>query len=129
MPIGYYLKKVDNLLTSGINQIHGAYGLTRTDWQILNTIQERGRMDRQGLFEILSGIENFELINKAVSGLIHKDLLKEGKELALTGEGEKVYQSCLEKQVGFRKKSMENISEQEYGQIIATLEKIIHNLQ
>jgi len=38
LPIGYYLKKTDNLLTEGINNIHKEFNLTRTDWQILNSI-------------------------------------------------------------------------------------------
>lgn len=33
MPIGFYLKKADNLLNENINRIHSEMGITRTDWQ------------------------------------------------------------------------------------------------
>ena len=75
MPIGYYLKKVDNLLTDGINKIHAENGLTRTDWQILNTINGSGNMDRQAISGLLSEFANNETINNAISGLITNGLV------------------------------------------------------
>lgn len=128
MPIGYYLKKVDNLLTDGINKIHAENGLTRTDWQILNTINGSGNMDRQAISGLLSEFANNETINNAISGLITNGLVSGSKELKLTDKGKEVFRTCLQKQTSFRQKSMQNLTEQEYLQLIATLEKIMDNL-
>lgn len=128
MPIGYYLKKVDNLLTDGINKIHAENGLTRTDWQILNTINGSGNMDRQAISGLLSEFANNETINNAISELITNGLVSGNKELKLTDKGKEVFRTCLQKQTSFRQKSMQNLTEQEYLQLIATLEKIMDNL-
>jgi len=128
MPIGYYLKKVDNLLTDGINKIHAENGLTRTDWQILNTINGSGNMDRQAISGLLSEFANNETINNAISGLITNGLVSGNKELKLTDKGKEVFRTCLQKQTSFRQESMQNLTEQEYLQLIATLEKIMDNL-
>ncbi len=129
LPIGFYLKKADNLLTAGINEIHAEFGLTRTDWQILNTINGRNGLDRQAMSDILSEFANREAINNTIAGLIKNDLLQENNSLALTDKGKDIYQACLQKQISFRQKSMQNITDEEYLQVIATLEKIINNLR
>ncbi|TAH40580.1 MAG: hypothetical protein EYC69_10540 [Bacteroidetes bacterium] len=129
LPIGYYLKKVDNLISDGINRIHMEAGLTRTDWQILNSIIESENRNRELIANLLSEFETSENINNAITRLINNDLLKEAGSITLTDAGNKVFKSCLEKQLLFRQKSMEGISDQEYLQLISTLEKIIENIK
>lgn len=41
MPIGYWIKQADELLTRGIDDIYSSSGITRTGWQILNSINEK----------------------------------------------------------------------------------------
>lgn len=129
LPIGYYLKKTDNLLTEGINNIHKEFNITRTDWQILNSIDENAEIDRQKIVEPLSEFANNETISEAVAALLNRQLIREEKYFALTEKGKDVYQTCFQKQKAFRQKAMENITEQEYLQTIGTLEKIIANLE
>jgi len=50
LPIGYWLKQVDQLLTEQINQAQAAHGVTRTDWQILNLLYENGRASDEQIF-------------------------------------------------------------------------------
>ncbi len=40
LPIGYWLKKADILLTEGIDKIQLQFGITKTGWQTLNTIAQ-----------------------------------------------------------------------------------------
>lgn len=128
LPIGYYLKKTDNLLTEGINQVHKALGITRTDWQILNSINENVQLDRRELGNLISEFASEGAINEAISVLIDRHLIQDSGYFSLTDKGRDLYQTCLQKQKEFRQKAMKDISEQEYFQTIATLEKIIHNL-
>ena len=46
LPIGYFIKQADYLLTKGINEIQSSLGLTRTDWQILNSFNRRKGANR-----------------------------------------------------------------------------------
>lgn len=126
-PIGYYLKKADNLLTGSINNIHAELGLTRTGWQILNSIKEG--TDKHTILAQLSGFASAEQLNETFSSLAARGWIVDNSTLKLTGEGEETFKNCLQKQTVLRQKSMQNITEQEYLQLITTLEKIIDNLK
>jgi hypothetical protein len=41
LPIGYYVKLVDQLFTERINAVQAEFDLTRVTWQILNFISEQ----------------------------------------------------------------------------------------
>jgi len=129
LPIGYYLKKVDNLLTEGINQIHKEHNINRTQWQILNSVKENPGIAREQIAGLLSEFDRKEAINQAISNLVERGLIHENAALNLTSQGEELFEICLKKQTAFRQKAMKNITEEEYNQIIATLEKIIENLE
>jgi DNA-binding MarR family transcriptional regulator len=129
LPIGYYIKMADTLLTDGINNVHQESGLTRTDWQVLNCIEERDITDRKTICEILSKFSSAATIDNTVSALIERGLIKDDKMLRFTEKGKVVFEASFKKQALFRQKFMRNISEEEYLQLIATLEKIVDNLK
>lgn len=129
LPIGYYLKKADNLLTEGINSIHNEFGIKRLDWQILNTINEDVEMDRQKLSETLLEFATQDQINSTVDILSEKQFIKDEKFLSLAEKGKTIYQKCVARQKEFRQKAMRNITESEYIQMTTTLEKMIKNLE
>ena len=122
-----YLKKADNLLTECINGIHSALGLTRLDWQILNSIKES--WERNKILSVLSEFASTERLSEAIADLIKRDLVADGPVLQLTSKGKKMFNTCLENQKAFREKSIHNVSEEEYLQMILTLEKLIDNLE
>lgn len=127
LPIGYYLKKTDNLLTERINKIHSDFGLTRTEWQIMNSIHEG--VDKNTLLTQLLEFASIEQLNELITELSKRSFVEETPLLKLTDRGEEIFKSCLQKQTELRQKSMQNITEQEYIQLITTLEKIIDNLK
>lgn len=129
LPIGYYLKKVDQLLTAGINAILTEFDISRTHWQILNCISESANSSQQEIRQLLEPFADPSSLDDCISQLIKRGLVVAGVQLSLTGRGETVYQSSLQKQKAFREKVMKNVSKQEYLQIITTLEKIIENLE
>ena len=47
LPIGYWLKQVDKLITEQIDQAQAVHGVYRTEWQILNLLRENGRDTRE----------------------------------------------------------------------------------
>lgn len=128
-PIGYYLKTADNLLTEGINAIHKDLNITRTDWQILNSVQENPNIKRDDVAQLISEFTSYDEANQIIDALIERGILSESQSLSLTEEGKKLYQDCFERQTEFRLKATQNISEKEYIQTIETLEKIIENLR
>lgn len=46
IPIGYWVKQADEFLMKGINEIHASMQMTRTEWQMNNSIHENITIDR-----------------------------------------------------------------------------------
>jgi DNA-binding MarR family transcriptional regulator len=128
-PIGYYLKKADNLLTEGINDIHKEFNINRTQWQILNSLNESNSIDRNKIIDVLIEFADKESISNTIEIMKNRELIKEDEQLELTENGTDVFNKCFQRQTEFRNKFMKNISEQEYLQTITALEKIIVNLK
>ena len=53
LPIGYWLKQADNLLTKQINAVQAANGVSRSDWQVLNMLKENSSASREHIFETM----------------------------------------------------------------------------
>jgi DNA-binding MarR family transcriptional regulator len=126
--IGYYLKTLDNLLTEHIDRMHAANGLTRAEWQILNSIYCRPNIDTAILVDIVKEFTDIVTAHKLISNLIKKELVTGHKFLKLTGKGRKCYNMVFEMQKAFRRRVAKGISQSEYEQVIRTLDKMIKNL-
>lgn len=129
LPIGYWIKRADELLTKEIDEIQSSFELTRTDWQVLNSIFERGQTDKSELTTLMKPFADLDLLNTILIKFKEDNLLREGTEqLTLTDKGIELHKACFEKQKAFRQKAMADISEQQYQETILTLQKIINNL-
>lgn len=64
LPVGYWIKKADDLLTKGINKIHLSFNIKRTEWQILHYINESNSISEEKLVFVMepfadkSAVEN-----------------------------------------------------------------------
>jgi len=128
MPIGYYLKKADNLLTENINRIHSAFGITRIHWQILHSIYNVSEIEKHTLFQTLKPFADTHSLEKSIAALKERDLISGSDQFSLTESGVNLYNECLQKQIAFRNQTVAGITEQEYFQVISTLEKLIENI-
>lgn len=126
LPIGFYLKKADNVITSGINKIHSELNLNRTDWQILQSIQNGS--DRKTITTQLLEFVSMAECEGRMDSLRQKGWVEGIDPMILTEQGKSVFEICLRKQVEFRQKLMQNVSEQDYVHLISTLERMIENL-
>lgn len=129
LPIGYWIKQVDELLTKGINEMQSSFGLTRTDWQILNSIKENGQNSTSELLSLMRPFVDQNSLDSILKKFRANKLLSdETEKLTLTDRGTELHKACMEKQKSFRQKAMTHISEQQYQETIITLKKIIENL-
>ena len=130
LPIGYYLRKVDNLLSSGIEKIHSANGINRLDWQIIHSLSIQQDMDRKKLSALLQEFADEATVSDALEVLVLRGYIsQQNGNLRLTGEGVRVHETSWQQQQDFRKKTMSNVSEKEYNQLLSILERIIRNLE
>jgi DNA-binding MarR family transcriptional regulator len=129
LPIGYWIKQVDELLTKNINEIQSSFSLTRTDWQILNTLSEQGSIHQNELTVLMKPFLSLTSVEDALSQLKNKQLIiEEDQNLKLTDKGKEHHTACLERQKKFRQDTMAGISEENYQTTIATLQKIVANI-
>ncbi|MCG6191185.1 MarR family winged helix-turn-helix transcriptional regulator [Maribellus maritimus] len=128
LPIGYYLKKTDNLLTENINKIHSNFGITRTDWQIMHTIYAKPGKRETELIALMKEFSSEDSLRNRIQKLKSEDLIENQNSLYLSEKGKNLYHKCLTRQTEFRKQAMKGISEKEYLELINTLEKIIVNI-
>ncbi|QMU30732.1 hypothetical protein [Adhaeribacter radiodurans] len=129
LPIGYWIKQVDTLLTQEINALHATLGITRLKWQILHSIQEKEQINFLALITLLQPFADPETVTKTLAELKNDLLLIENKDdLALTNKGIALHATCQEQQKIFRLKAMAGITEQQYEQTLATLQKIVENI-
>jgi len=130
LPIGYWIKKADELLTKGIDNIQLKFGIDRTSWQILNLIKENDTIRKAELAKLMQPFADENILANILFSLEQENLLnKQSQTLALTAKGVTLHKACFEEQKIFRQKSIQNISEGEYQTTILTLKKLVENLQ
>jgi hypothetical protein len=131
LPIGYYVKQVDKLLTEKINAVQSQFGLTRTSWQILNSIHAQDTMKREELVNFMLQLTGKETVDEILLKFTWDGIVNIEKEnlFSLTDKGKNLFKDCSEKQNEFRRKSMKHVSEEDYQTTISTLEQIIKNLE
>ena len=129
MPIGYWIKQADELLTRGIDDIHSSFRITRTGWQILNSISEKEFIMKVDLTNLMKPFADANNIKDILTKFKAEHLVNEEEQkLTLTDKGIELHKTCFEQQKIFRQKVMSGISEQDYQIAILTLQKIVANL-
>ncbi len=135
LPIGYWLKLVDNLLTEQIDKAQAIHGVSRSDWQILNMLKEIGSASRERIFETMRTFVDASNFNKIMTSLIEhgwveqRQVPKTGMEqFQLTEEGQRRHEVIFATQKEVRQRAMLGISEEEYATVIRVLQQIVSNL-
>lgn len=132
LPIGYWLKKADEVLTSRINAAQEANGLTRTEWQILNVLHETSSASRSQIIELLSPFRDADALGSTIDALIDRGLVEatetETRQLRLTAQGRDLHATALAVQKKIRQQAVQGIREADYGTTIQVLQQIVNNL-
>jgi predicted transcriptional regulator len=130
LPIGYWIKQADNLLSEGINHIHEATGINRTAWQLLHLIWEEKEIIVADLVEMMRPFCNATQVQETLEQLATKNLVVQTTDhsFSLTSEGLEFHDRCFKKQKEFRTITMQNISAEDYAVTVKTLRKMVGNL-
>jgi len=136
LPIGYWLKRADSLLTEQINQLQARHGVSRTDWQTLNLLNESGSSSKERLFESMRTFVDAAGLDEILSRLSQRGWIERGpvsgsgtSEFQLTAEGRRQHTVILATQKEAREKAMRGISAEEYATAIKVLKQIVSNLE
>ena len=134
LPIGYWLKRADELITHAVDRAHAEHGVTRTDWQILNQLREA---DGANLHDLESTMAPFidvfrlgEFLNRLEQrGWVRRSEQDGRVEYRLTAAGQTARQTLLVRQQSVRERTTQGISEDEYATTVRVLQRIVQNLE
>lgn len=132
LPIGYWLKRVHDLLDAAVAHAQAAHGLSRLDWQVLNALWESGTADAEDVHARLQPFADTATIMAALDRLLQRGMAgrtAHGDALALTVRGEAVHAAALAAQRELRGRAMNGVSEAEYEMVLMVLRRVADNLE
>ena len=130
LPIGYWIKKADQLLTEGIDRVQARFGLSRTGWQILNAIKENGSIKEEGLVFLMKPFAGVADVERILEQLEQDGLVEHlHGPYRLSHKGQELHGTCLAGQKEFRVRCMKDISGPAYDTTVSTLRKMVENLE
>ncbi len=134
LPIGYWLKHVDEVITQHVNKVLSANGFNRFQWQLLNTIFEAGTITKKDVFAMLKTFIDSQQLDEFAAAFAKAGWLQiEGEgdttEYTLTEAGKAQRETIFIQQSEVRKRTMQGISEQEYQTVIDVLQRMAKNLE
>jgi len=133
-PIGYWLKRADEVITEHVDRILSDNGFTRFRWQVLNIVYQAGTITRGGIFDTMQTFIDARQLDEIIDGFIKEGwLLKRGEgdaaQLMLTDVGKAQRETAFKLQSEVRRRTMQGISEQEYATVIDVLQRMVKNLE
>jgi aminoglycoside 6'-N-acetyltransferase len=130
LPIGYWIRKADELLTARTDAVQQTNGLTRLGWQALNLIQEAAAPSRDEVAKTLRPFGDAAAVDQTLQGLVEQGLVRlSGGLLEPTAEGAKLHQRALESQRTVRHRAVEGIDGADYATTVRVLQRLVRNLE
>jgi DNA-binding MarR family transcriptional regulator len=125
-PIGYWARQVDQLFTAGLDAALAAHDLTRTHWQVLNSLAEGGGTVPRA--QLAAGLAPFA--DPARIDEILADLEARGwaDGVTLTSAGRAGHAAVQADVARFRARAMTGITPEEYGRTVDVLRRVAGNL-
>jgi aminoglycoside 6'-N-acetyltransferase len=131
LPIGYWIKKADELLTSRIDEAQRQNGLTRLAWQILNMVRDAAAPARNEVAATLRPFARAAVVDETLNALAERGLVRRlpAGLLELTPEGAALHERALESQQTVRSRAVEGIEGADYATTVRVLQRLVRNLE
>ena len=128
-PIGWWVKRLDELLEQGLDTVVAAEGLGRRHWQVLQSAAE-GPVDRPALSAALGPFAGADELDRVVADLTARGWLHGGGgALELTAEGRTAHARLAAAVGAFRRSVAAGLTEEEYARTVAALARMVANLE
>ncbi|MDQ3080635.1 MAG: BlaI/MecI/CopY family transcriptional regulator [Acidobacteriota bacterium] len=133
LPIGYWLKRADELLAVRIDEAQQANGLSRREWQILNVLWELKSVAREELATPMRPFVDATALDDTMRTLVQRGLIEgDGSDASpylLSKQGKETHESALSSQKEIRKRAMEGVSQTDYVTAVSVLQRLVENLE
>lgn len=135
LPIGYWLKQADTLLTAQIDHAQAVHGVSRTEWQVINLLMERGHANRTAIFATMRTFVDAATLDAVLAALVARGWVERQPETTpgtdafhLTAEGQRQHAAIFATQKEVRQRAMQGISAEEYATVVRVLQQMVDNL-
>ena len=132
LPIGYWLKKADQLLTQCIDDAQHTNHLARTEWQVLNALYDAGTSTESDIAQVMQPFIDIDGLRHILHDLADRNLVEtispDGPKLRLTEHGTSLHAKAMSMQKSIREKAMDGISQDDYTTTVRVLQRIAANL-
>jgi len=136
LPLGYWIKQVDQLLTKQIDAAQAVNGVTRTEWQVLNLLSEVQSMPRDALLKQIEIFSDAASLDKIIASLFDRGWIalvaateQDEQALSLTEDGKQQHAKILATQKEFRQRAVQGITKNEYETVVGVLRQMVANLE
>ncbi|NLR80823.1 MarR family winged helix-turn-helix transcriptional regulator [Chitinophaga eiseniae] len=129
LPIGWYLKEADSLITAFTNAAFETHGINRFHWQVLKSIDKHGKISKQLYYHLVDKFLTVEALDEVMAALVAREWLQPAEDLYMfTEKGKTAYAEIAALQEENRKKVLEGTTVEEYLATIRFLETMITNM-
>jgi|HigsolmetaAR203D_1030402.scaffolds.fasta_scaffold00611_18 DNA-binding MarR family transcriptional regulator len=133
-PIGYWLREADRAITEAVNRHLEQHGLTRTHWQVLNTVHDRGEASRESILQVLGNFLDESRLQEILGDFFAKQWMQPAAHpetgaamVQMTEEGRAAFSNILATQQQTRLRLFEGVTREEYDTLIKVLKQVVKN--
>lgn len=129
-PIGYWLKAADRAITARVDAAQRADGVTRLEWQVLNTISEGPHRSPDEIVAALHMFVDGPTLDTVLGALRDRGWIvaDTSGRIGLSEAGRQAHARILARQQDVRQELMRGISAEEYATVLRVLKRIVANL-
>lgn len=133
-PIGYWLKEADKAITAAVNKHLEQYQLTRSHWQVLNSVYQNTEMTQESILQLLRNFMDESKLNEILDDFVSRKWMIAVKQLEsgdtliqMTEEGKAAFAEILSTQWQTRMRLFQGVTEEEYRTILKVLKQVVEN--
>ncbi|SFT95904.1 DNA-binding transcriptional regulator, MarR family [Geodermatophilus amargosae] len=128
-PVGWWVKRLDELLERGLDDVVAAEGLSRRHWQVLDSLAG-GPSARPELAAAFASFATPGRVDVVVADLAARAWVEDrGGLLALTDDGRAAHGRLAGAVAAFRRRVADGLSAEEYAATVAGLARMVANLE
>ncbi len=128
-PVGWWVRRLDELLEEGLDGVVAEEGLTRRHWQLLQSVAG-GPVPRAELHAALGTFAGPEHLDAVLADLAGRDwLADDAGTLSLTADGRAAHERLATAVGAFRRRVADGLTAEEYAVVVAGLARMVANVE
>jgi hypothetical protein len=129
LPIGWYLKEADSLITQYINASFESFGINRFHWQVMKHIDSHEKISKALYYHQVSRFLTEQELEEIMISLQSRNWVQQdGDMYSFTSTGKAIFADIMDTQQGNHEKILVGTTTDEYLATINFLETIIQNM-